>query len=90
MLTKNRYCYNTKSRNIAAYSYPLLRFRYLKAPWGASFNAGELAIQAMPPLTVTAWRFLIAAALMLLLLFVKEKPSWSTRCTVRTRSVEDY
>ncbi|PQP88451.1 hypothetical protein CPT76_08830 [Paenibacillus sp. AR247] len=35
-------------------------------------------MQAMSPLTVTAWRFLIAAALMLLLLFVKEKPSWST------------
>lgn len=46
--------------------------------WGASFNAGELAIRAMPPLTVTAWRFLMAAALMLLLLLVKERPSWST------------
>ncbi|MFD0695304.1 DMT family transporter [Paenibacillus sp. GCM10027628] len=46
--------------------------------WGASFNAGELAVRAMPPLTVTAWRFIIATVLMLLLLMVKERPSWST------------
>lgn len=46
--------------------------------WGASFNAGELAVQAMPPLTVTAWRFIIATILMLLLFLIKERPSWSS------------
>ncbi|KIL41852.1 hypothetical protein SD70_04350 [Gordoniibacillus kamchatkensis] len=46
--------------------------------WGASFNAGELAIQAMPPLTVTAWRFIIATILMLLLFLAKERPSWGS------------
>jgi drug/metabolite transporter (DMT)-like permease len=46
--------------------------------WGASFNAGELAVQAMPPLTVTAWRFIIATMLMLLLFLAKERPSWDS------------
>ncbi|QYR21041.1 DMT family transporter [Paenibacillus sp. sptzw28] len=44
--------------------------------WGASFNAGALALQAMPPLTVTAWRFIIASVLMLMLFFSKERPTW--------------
>ncbi|MGN7170685.1 DMT family transporter [Paenibacillus cellulositrophicus] len=60
------------------HAWTYVRLAAVSVFWGASFNAGELAIHAMPPLTVTAWRFLIAAALMLLLLFVKEKPSWST------------
>jgi drug/metabolite transporter (DMT)-like permease len=45
--------------------------------WGANFNAGQIAIQAMSPVQVAAWRFLIAGICMFIVYAIKERPSWS-------------
>ncbi|WP_179232627.1 DMT family transporter [Paenibacillus rigui] len=45
--------------------------------WGANFNLGKLAIDVMDPMSVIAWRFVLASFCMLLLFWFKERPSWS-------------
>jgi len=44
--------------------------------WGANFNVGKLAIGVMTPMSVIAWRFIIAGLLMVVILFSKEPPTW--------------
>jgi drug/metabolite transporter (DMT)-like permease len=44
--------------------------------WGANFVVGKLAVGVLPPLTVGAWRFLVAALCMGVLLWVRERPTW--------------
>jgi drug/metabolite transporter (DMT)-like permease len=44
--------------------------------WGGNFNAGKLAVENMPPFTIAAWRFGLAAICMVLILLVKEKFNW--------------
>lgn len=44
--------------------------------WGANFNVGKLAIGIITPMSVIAWRFIIASLLMLIILFMKERPTW--------------
>jgi drug/metabolite transporter (DMT)-like permease len=53
---------------------PSLRTAYLKLVlcaffWGATFIAGRIAVQVMPPLTVATGRFLVASVLLLLIAY---------------------
>ncbi|MCH5586411.1 DMT family transporter [Shimazuella sp. AN120528] len=52
-----------------------LRLTFVAIFWGLSFNAGQLAVEIMSPLTVTAWRFIIATIIMVSLLWIKEPPT---------------
>ena len=44
--------------------------------WGANFVVGKLAVGVLAPLTVGAWRFIVAALCMSVILWVKERPTW--------------
>lgn len=44
--------------------------------WGANFVAGKLAIGVLSPMSVIAWRFIIAGLLMIVILWTKERPTW--------------
>lgn len=44
--------------------------------WGANFNVGKAAVHVMEPMTVVAWRFIIAALCMTAILWIKERPSF--------------
>jgi drug/metabolite transporter (DMT)-like permease len=46
--------------------------------WGANFVVGKLAIGVMAPMSVIAWRFMIAGALMLFLLWAREPRTATT------------
>lgn len=42
--------------------------------WGAIFNVGKMTEIALPPMTVAAWRFIVAAACMMAILWIRERP----------------
>lgn len=41
--------------------------------WGGTWVAGRIAVAAVPPLAVGVWRFLFAAASLMLLLFIRQQ-----------------
>lgn len=49
--------------------------------WGLSWPAGRVVAQAMPPLTASAWRFLVAAVLLLAWLWWRDRawPRWTLK-----------
>ena len=48
--------------------------------WGATWIAGRVAVQEMPPLSIASWRFLLASVLLGALLVAREGwPRWSLR-----------
>jgi len=44
--------------------------------WGSNFNLGKYVLDAVDPLAAAAWRFLLAAGLMVLVVLFKERPDW--------------
>ncbi|HEX2584139.1 MAG TPA: DMT family transporter, partial [Steroidobacteraceae bacterium] len=46
--------------------------------WGAVFHLGKYAIGYMSPLSVAAWRFLLAAIMLLPIVFWRTRPDFST------------
>ncbi|WP_248930590.1 DMT family transporter [Paenibacillus hamazuiensis] len=44
--------------------------------WGVSFNLGKIAVSAIGPMNVVGWRFLIAACCLLLIYYLKERPTY--------------
>jgi drug/metabolite transporter (DMT)-like permease len=44
--------------------------------WGANFNFGKVAVDVMEPMSVVAWRFILAAICMVIILWAKERPSF--------------
>ena len=44
--------------------------------WGINFIVGKLAMGVMSPMSVIAWRFIIAGLLMIVVLYSKERPTW--------------
>jgi drug/metabolite transporter (DMT)-like permease len=44
--------------------------------WGANFNLGKYVLGTLDPLNAAAWRFLIAAAVMVAVVLLNEKPDW--------------
>lgn len=44
--------------------------------WGINFIVGKLAMGVMSPMSVIAWRFIIAGLLMIVVLYSKEGPTW--------------
>jgi drug/metabolite transporter (DMT)-like permease len=44
--------------------------------WGANFNLGKYVLDAVDPLAAAAWRFILAAAIMVLVVLFKERPDW--------------
>jgi drug/metabolite transporter (DMT)-like permease len=45
--------------------------------WGANFNLGKYVLDTLDPLNAAAWRFMIAAAIMIAVVFFREKPDWA-------------
>jgi drug/metabolite transporter (DMT)-like permease len=46
--------------------------------WGANFNVGKVAVDVMEPMSVVAWRFILAAICMVIILWTKERPSFGS------------
>lgn len=44
--------------------------------WGANFNLGKYVLDAVDPLAAAAWRFILAAGMMVLVVLFKERPDW--------------
>lgn len=44
--------------------------------WGANFNFGKMAVDVMEPMSVVAWRFILAAFCMMIILWTKERSSF--------------
>ena len=44
--------------------------------WGANFNLGKYVLDAVDPLAAAAWRFMLAAGMMVLVVMFKERPDW--------------
>jgi drug/metabolite transporter (DMT)-like permease len=46
--------------------------------WGANFVVGKQAVGVLAPLTVGAWRFIVAALCMSVIWLLRETPTWPT------------
>lgn len=44
--------------------------------WGANFNLGKYVLDTVDPLAAAAWRFILAAGIMVLVVLLKERPDW--------------
>jgi drug/metabolite transporter (DMT)-like permease len=44
--------------------------------WGANFNLGKYVLDTVEPMNAGAWRFMMAAAIMVVVVLVREKPDW--------------
>jgi drug/metabolite transporter (DMT)-like permease len=45
--------------------------------WGANFNLGKYVLDTLDPLNAAAWRFVMAAGIMVAVVLLYEKPNWA-------------